>query len=102
MFAGQSGNSVMAGCRIFKALDRDVPLAAGGRNDMMRFFDLFYQAEGLKSGMHHPDGRLWFSQPNHAHAVHKDKVPLLSVAPTILSLFGVKAPATFSGKPLAV
>jgi hypothetical protein len=64
------------------------------------FFDLFYLMEGMKSGMHHPDGMLWIRTPQRDHTVHEGKVPLTSVAPTILSLFDVAQPAYMKGEAL--
>ena len=100
MYVEQTGTSVMTGCIVFHQLDKDVVLTVPGRNDLKPFFELFYQAEGLKSGMHHPDGILWIDRPGLAPKVHRDKVPLRSVAPTILGFYGVEPPATFSGKPI--
>ena len=82
------------------SLTVQVLLTVPGRNDLKPFFELFYQAEGLKSGMHHPDGILWIDRPGLAPKVHRDKVPLRSVAPTILGFYCVEPPATFSGKPI--
>jgi hypothetical protein len=58
------------------------------------FFDMFYQAGGLKSGMHHPDGMLWIRLPDRSHAVARERVPLTAVAPTILRLLDVTPPAS--------
>jgi hypothetical protein len=57
------------------------------------FFDLFYQAEGVKSGMHNGDGVLWIRSPARTHHVAEGKVPLRSVAPTILTMLGLAPPS---------
>ncbi|MFD0737901.1 hypothetical protein ACFQZQ_01170 [Lysobacter koreensis] len=93
------GASVFAGCSVFRQLDRDVPLARPG-GEPRPFFELFYQVEGLKSGMHHPDGILWIRDPARPHREHPDKVPLRDVAPTMLAAFGVTPPGYMTGTSL--
>jgi predicted AlkP superfamily phosphohydrolase/phosphomutase len=94
----QRGSSVFAGCRIFEQLPRDAVVTAGESARSAPFFDLLYQAEGIKSGMHHPDGILWLRHPGRDHKVVPERVPLRSVAPTILKLFGVPRPAFMTGE----
>ncbi len=65
------------------------------------FFELFYRAQGLKSGMHHPDGLLWIRLPSREHAEHRRKVSLTSIAPTVLRLLGVPRPPSMRGAPIA-
>jgi hypothetical protein len=97
--ADQTGDTLMCGCGISRPLEGDPQLvAADGRT--IRFFDLMYRVDGTKSGMHHPDGMLWIRKPDRRHAVHPDKVPLTSVAPTILRMLGHEPPATMRGVPL--
>jgi hypothetical protein len=85
-------NTVLfGGCSIFHPLPRNARLTAPSSGRSTAFFDIFYQAEGIKSGMHHPDGMLWIRYPDHTHQRHTEKIPLTSIAPTILDLFGVSA-----------
>jgi hypothetical protein len=95
----QAGAQVFGGCRIFTQLSSDAILesATGSR---ARFFDVFYQAGGIKSGMHHPDGALWIRLPDRSHAVARAKVPLCAVAPTILRLLGVTPPESMKSEAL--
>lgn len=65
------------------------------------FFQLFYRAEGLKSGMHHPDGLLWIRLPSRERAAHAGKVGLTSIAPTLLEMLGAPRPPSMRGAPLA-
>ncbi|MGH7594429.1 MAG: hypothetical protein ACRELE_11360, partial [Gemmatimonadales bacterium] len=61
----------------------------------------FYLADGLKSGMHHPDGILWIRGADHRHRVHAERIPLRAVAPTVLAMFGIDAAAEhMSAQPL--
>jgi len=64
-----------------------------GTGRVLAFFDLFYQGDGIKSGMHHPDGFLWIRTPDRVHQASPEKVPLRAVAPTVLSMFGVIPPS---------
>jgi predicted AlkP superfamily phosphohydrolase/phosphomutase len=66
-----------------------------------RFFDLFYRVDGVKSGMHHPDGILWVRRPDRSHRVHEDKVALVQVAPTLLDMFSLPAPPHMKGAALS-
>lgn len=58
----------------------------GCSNRSVRFYELFYRTEGLKSGMRHPDGLLWIHFPSEEH-----RVPLVDVAPSLLGLYSVPA-----------
>lgn len=89
----QSGRGVFVGCRIYERLAAGETLTLSGSSEQADFFHLFYQVEGVKSGMHHPDGMLWIRRAAGAHAVHPAPVPLATVAPTFLDHFGVPRPA---------
>jgi hypothetical protein len=92
-------NAVFAGAGIFDALPEDAVLTAEG-GASARFFDLFYQADTLKSGMHHPDGALWIRTPARRHRVIEERVSLRAVAPTVLAMFGVEPPAFMRAEAL--
>ncbi len=100
MFVKREGNSVFSACEIFEDVPRDAVLSATASCETRPFFDIFYQIEGKKSGMHHPDGMLWIRKPSHQHTVYQEKVPLTSIAPTILEMFGVRKPEFVHGEPL--
>jgi hypothetical protein len=87
-----------AGCCISQAVARDAMLT--GPNRAVPFFDIFYQTEGTKSGMHDSDGILWIRYPDLAHRIHSEKAALTSIAPTILDLFQVEPPAHMKGRSL--
>lgn len=55
------------------------------------FDELFYRIHSLRSGRHHTDGCFWVQSPTPRQV--EERVPLTSVAPTILRLFGVNAPS---------
>jgi hypothetical protein len=96
----RTGTEIYAGCQIFHEIPAQATLLATEPGRSAPFFDVFYQADSLKSGIHHPDGLLWIRQPGRAHALHAEKVPLTSVAPTLLGLLGIEAPAQMRGAPL--
>lgn len=95
----RTGSDIMTGCGIFQKVAGDPVLRAGGATDRP-FLSMFYLAEGVKSGMHHPDGILWIRRLDHRHRIHEDKVPLVSVAPTLLALQDVDASPWMSGAVL--
>jgi len=87
----RDGSGLFCGCKIHGALEEDAGISTptGAR---ARFFDLFYQVEGVKSGMHHPDGLLWIRTPERIHVVHREPLPLTEVFPALLALLGLPAP----------
>ncbi len=55
-----------------------------------RFHDVFYLVrETVKSGMHHPHGILWVRGIGREHSVALGTIPLRSVCPMILDMFGI-------------
>jgi hypothetical protein len=94
----RTGSDIMTGCGIFEKVDGQPQLAAAGR-PTQPFLELFYLAEGVKSGMHHPDGILWIRHADRRHA-DGGRIPLTAVAPTILALQGVRPPEAMPAQPL--
>ena len=81
---------VFAGCAFKTQLPEDTTLCLKGSDRAAPFFDIFYRLYGtLKSGMHHPDGMLWIRKADRSHRVYAQKVPLTSIAPTVLNLLSV-------------
>src|SRR5262249_13783913 len=86
----RDGAGLFFGCKIHGGLDDDAPVA--GPRGSEPFSALFYQVEGVKSGMHHPEGILWIRTPERDHAIHGETLPLTEVFPKLLGLLGVRAP----------
>ncbi len=86
------GASIHAGCSLHGKIEKHADVVGGPAP--FRFGELLYQIEGVKSGMHHPDGMLWIRKPDRAHRVHTDKLPLTRIAPMILDMFSIAPPAT--------
>jgi hypothetical protein len=92
----RNGSGLFVGCRIYEPVAADARLTLAGNERETPFFDVFYKVDGVKSGMHHPDGMLWVRTPAMRHAVHSRHVPLAAVAPTILEHFGLPRPLYMS------
>lgn len=96
------GTNVFSGCKIFSQLDHEALLEGGPNEASIGFFRLFYQVESLKSGMHHPDGILWMRIPEAAPKVHREKVSIRDLPPTLLSMFGIEKPEYMTGRVLSL
>jgi len=86
----RDGRGLFCGCKIHAAVGKDATVSGPG--GAQPFLALFYQVEGVKSGMHHPEGMLWVRAPGRAHAVHERALPLPETFPLLLGLLGVRAP----------
>jgi hypothetical protein len=100
----RQGHDVLAGCRIFEQIPGQARIEIKGSGRSMLFMDLFYQADCVKSGMHHPEGILWVQTPERAHRVVSGRVPLRSIAPTVLRRLGIPVPSDMPGPilPLSI
>jgi len=96
----REGDSVFANCCIFRELGEDAVLHIEGTDRSIPFFDLFYSADVVKSGMHHPDGILWIRHAHKRHSIRQEKVPLTSIAPTILDMLTLPRPEYMKGPSL--
>ncbi|MDX2222406.1 MAG: alkaline phosphatase family protein [Rhodospirillaceae bacterium] len=83
----KNADALMVGnvCRTLVDPDSVVRMAESNRT--WRYGDLFYLIDATKSGAHHPDGVLWIK--SGTPAVHRQKVSILDVLPTILDMVGV-------------
>ncbi len=84
-------NSIFSGFNVRAKIDQDAVLVSGAQQ--IKFYDLFYEIEGLKSGMHHPEGILWIRDARMPRSAANEHVPIESIAPTVLELLGVAVPA---------
>src|SRR6266853_996521 len=96
----REGSSVFASCSITQAIDSDAVVHIEDTEQAAPFFSLFYDSGIMKSGMHHPDGILWIRHLHHRHCVRPGKVPLISIAPTILDILGLPKPPEMNGASL--
>jgi hypothetical protein len=93
MAVERKGRRIFTSCRIWSTVPDDTVLVVEESGATTRFLDLFYCVDGMKSGMHHPDGLLWIRRPDRGHEVHQEKVALTRVAPTILDMYSLPAPS---------
>jgi hypothetical protein len=82
-------NDLMVKCQLTHDVARDAVIVRGDGVVPIPFYDVFYQADVVKSGFHHPDGMLWVRTPAREHVVWKDRVSLRAIAPSILEYFQV-------------
>jgi predicted AlkP superfamily phosphohydrolase/phosphomutase len=94
----REGKAVLSGAQLIGEPNGETLIEIADMEKKARFFDLFYQIEGLKSGMHHQDGVLWIRTPRRQHWVAEEKVPLRTVAPTVLELLGMPKPSYMKGE----
>jgi hypothetical protein len=94
------GREIYTGCDLTGEVAPDAKLMSAETGAAAPFYQLLYQAETLKSGVHHPDGMCWIRRPDRSHRIHDAKVPLTAVAPTVLRLLGVEIPSSMQQGPL--
>jgi hypothetical protein len=98
----KSGTVINAKCKLHHKLPMSASLSSNGRRETVPFFEIFYQHGDMKSGMHNPEGMLWIRMPEKRHRLHLGKVPLASLAPTILELLSLPRPTHMAVLPLAI
>jgi hypothetical protein len=91
-----SGTRVFAWCAITSAVDSSMRIDTrfDGTERAEDFFSLFFKVDGIKSGMHHPDGLFWIRRPGLGHRAFEEPVALDLVAPTLLAELGIERPIT--------
>lgn len=94
----RNSKDIFGGCGIFEEILQNAILNIANSKKSIPFFDIFYQIEDIKSGMHHPDGILWIRKPNCKHSIHKGKISLCSIAPTILELLEIPKADSLRGR----
>jgi Type I phosphodiesterase / nucleotide pyrophosphatase len=90
----QNGSQIFAWCGITRVVGPSARVERdGGEEDRSQSFSsIFYKVDGIKSGMHHPDGLLWMRRPTAEHRLFEEPVELDLVAPTLLAELGIAAP----------
>ena len=87
-----SGRELSVQCSYSGAIAEDDVITVRDSSRTLRFLDVFYPMNVLKSGMHHPDGMMWVRHPSREHKVHDGKVSICAIAPAILEHFGITPP----------
>jgi predicted AlkP superfamily phosphohydrolase/phosphomutase len=83
------GTDLMIQCNCSVVVPEDAVLKGAGAAQDVRFFEVFYPMNVVKSAYHHPDGMLWVRQPDRRHTIQEEKVSIRSIAPAILGLFDI-------------
>ena len=96
----RDGADLYAACDINEGGAEDLQVVSRADGIQKRFGDLFHLVHSMRSGRHHPDGVLWIR--NGRHEVERERVPLASIAPTVLHHFGVQPPDYMKAEPLAI
>jgi hypothetical protein len=87
LYLGDSrDNAVLVGCRIRDTLPSDAVIETE-QTESLHFHEHYYALSHTKSGTHHPDSVLWFKTGHHE--VHKEKVSILDIFPTLLDFFDI-------------
>jgi hypothetical protein len=95
----REGSDLMTGCAILHAVAPGAQIRGPG--GVAGFDALFYEVDTTKSGMHHREGMLWIRPANGTRGRSTPgHVPLESVAPTLLTLLGVRPAAAMRGTVL--
>ena len=83
----REGNNLFVGCLIYRPLKGNEVVLV---NDQpVRFSDIFYLADNLKSGGHHPLGLFWVSQQDKPFCHYEDPLPLENTTALILKELGI-------------
>jgi hypothetical protein len=96
----RKGRDLLCGVKVLTMPGEGTLVSSRFSNCPVAFTDLFYQAQGPKSGMHHPDGVLWIRTPGGRAQKIARKTPLREVAPTLLALTGVRTSFRFAAPPM--
>jgi hypothetical protein len=87
------GADLMVQCNFGGVVPAETLITHETNSRTVRFFDIFYSMDVVKSGFHHPAGLLWVRYPERTHSVQEEKVSIRSIAPAILELFDQPRPS---------
>jgi hypothetical protein len=96
----REGDSILCQCRCTGIVSPNATIFGESLADPVKFSDVFYQVDTVKSGRHHPDGMLWIRWLDRRHSVQPEKVSLRAIAPTILRMLDVPTPAFLTDQAL--
>lgn len=100
-FKPDSEKTLFGGCRLHDCLPKEAAIDAPD-GTQLKFYDLFYLIDAVKSGRHHPDGILWIQNDAGVKHVHSGRVPVTAIAATILQLLEVPVPEEIAEPGLLV
>ena len=100
MMVRRHGTRLFSGCQLVTAPSATARISRAASEETVAFDEMFYAVESVRSGMHHPDGMLWIRLPERHHVQVMRRVPLVELAPTLLSLADVNAMDAFPSNPM--
>ena len=83
----REGDSLFVGCLISRPLLGNEKILV--KNEVLLFSDIFYLADNLKSGGHHPHGIFWVSKLGRPYCKFEDILPLENTTSLILKELGI-------------
>jgi len=86
----EDGPQLYFGCQIATRTDADTAVIDEATGARLRFGDLLYRIDAIKSGRHHPDGALWIRTGSGKR--QSAPASILDLFPTLLDHFGVAMP----------
>lgn len=96
------GRDVFTGFAIVHDLPADAVIDLPATGAELKVHEHLYRSETAKSGYHHPEGALWVRTQERRGAVIPGRVPLRSVAPTILRLMDIEPPESMQAPALPI
>ncbi len=81
------GQDVFGGCRHYSTVAEGEVFQVDGKE--LNFLDVFYLADNLKSGMHHPHGVFWAYHKERNHSLADAPIKLEATTPLILQECGI-------------
>jgi hypothetical protein len=86
----EDGTQLYFGCQIATRTEADAAVIDEATGATLRFGELLYRIDAIKSGRHHPDGALWIR--TGSGRAHAERASILDVFPTLLDHFSVTMP----------
>ena len=96
----RAGTDLFVGCKLVHEVSSDAVLEVPGTGVRLAFYDHLYRSETAKSGYHHPEGAFWVRTRDRAGLAVTERVPLRSVAPTLLRLLDIEVPGSMRAPAL--
>ncbi|CAN7617925.1 hypothetical protein [Massilia sp. LjRoot122] len=85
-FDDTADGGLYLGCGLHGTVSADTPVFHRRTGKQVKFGDMLYVIDALKSGCHHPQGALWIAGGQGRH--HAAEASILDVYPTLLELLG--------------
>lgn len=91
--------ALFTGFAIRSKMPKDAVMTSPASGQSTNFFNQLYAIEGIKSGMHHPDGLFWVRDKRVSKSSNP-RVPVEAIAPTVLDMLDIEIPPSMKEAPL--